>query len=336
MPNHRTTSPNALTDLDNLVLDFCKEVAASLMSQINVPEAKADFKDKYAKISKTRDAGAGRGGGKLQRDALSTRGRTDKTPVSNRNFRWHPLVLAATIPSYAKPIERIEIQNTGGHKELVFVIRNLNFVELRFTSAQVYNLPDTFVALPEHWQVHNTEFATWTDTDWSNNRCAISAMEYCTWEDAFESYCALAVSAAVEVYDVDYDAATNAVQQIFIKVNETLNTSFPTDKFPKSQMDATQCPLCLKSYSTGLEDFRFANRLVNWQPTWAASKRSEGEDSSTQIMHVVPLSENVSNHNASNVRFGHRWCNVAMTDHSIDETVQFFEYITEKHEKAQQ
>jgi hypothetical protein len=101
-------------------------------------------------------------------------------------------------------------------------------------------------------------------------------------------------------------------------------------------MDATQCPLCLKTFSTGLEDFRFADRLVNWQPTWAASKRSEGEDSSTQIMHVVPLSENVSNHNASNVRFGHRWCNVAMTDHSIDETVKFFEYITDKHEKAQQ
>ena len=31
--------------------------------------------------------------------------------------------------------------------------------------------------------------------------------------------------------------------------------------------------------------------------------------------------------------FGHRWCNVAMIDHSIDETVDFMEYIVNAHRK---
>ena len=52
-----------------------------------------------------------------------------------------------------------------------------------------------------------------------------------------------------------------------------------------------------------------------------------------QIMHVNPLVENEMMHNAANVRFGHRWCNVAMTDHSIDETVDFMEYIVNAHRK---
>ena len=38
---------------------------------------------------------------------------------------------------------------------------------------------------------------------------------------------------------------------------------------------------------------------------------------SIQVMHVNPLLENEIKHNASNVRYGHRWCNVTMTDHSL-------------------
>ena len=50
-----------------------------------------------------------------------------------------------------------------------------------------------------------------------------------------------------------------------------------------------------------------------------------------QIMHIEPLNENIFKHNAKNVRFGHRWCNVAMTDHSIDQTLDFMQYIVKKH-----
>jgi hypothetical protein len=52
-----------------------------------------------------------------------------------------------------------------------------------------------------------------------------------------------------------------------------------------------------------------------------------------QIVHVNPLIESEVRHNAANVRFGHRWCNVAMTDHSIEETVDFMEYIVKAHNR---
>ncbi|MGC9014393.1 MAG: hypothetical protein ACP5KW_08495 [Thermoproteota archaeon] len=36
---------------------------------------------------------------------------------------------------------------------------------------------------------------------------------------------------------------------------------------------------------------------------------------------------------AGNTRYGHRWCNVVMTDHSVDETVEFMRAVIEAHEK---
>ena len=50
-----------------------------------------------------------------------------------------------------------------------------------------------------------------------------------------------------------------------------------------------------------------------------------------QIMHIEPLVEGKMLHKAKNVRFGHRWCNVSMTDHSIEETVEFMDFIVRKH-----
>ncbi len=64
------------------------------------------------------------------------------------------------------------------------------------------------------------------------------------------------------------------------------------------------------------------------------NKRSEGEDQSLQLMHIEPLTEIEIRHHAGNVRFGHRWCNVAMTDHSVEETLNFMEYVLKAHHRA--
>jgi hypothetical protein len=45
-----------------------------------------------------------------------------KAPFSNRNLRWHPLVIASNPVSYAKTIERIEIEGENEQQTLVFVI----------------------------------------------------------------------------------------------------------------------------------------------------------------------------------------------------------------------
>jgi hypothetical protein len=69
-----------------------------------------------------------------------------------------------------------------------------------------------------------------------------------------------------------------------------------------------------------------------FQPPWRKSKREEGEAESLQLFHSFPLKENRIYHTPRLVRYGHRWCNVAMADHSVDETVDFMRAIVEAHE----
>jgi hypothetical protein len=331
MAQNRTINPNLLTEVDRLTLETCREIGQALKDLILDPEGKRDFHDKYAKISMSRDAGAGVGGGKLQRDALTTRGKTDKTPISNRNLRWHPLVVAAEKPDFATEISRISIEGVEGQRTLSFWVTDENGNELKYAAGDLPNLKRPHVALPRHWEMHNDLFQTFTDTEWSNNRCVISAMEYSPWEDALESYAALALAASVEVYDVDFDAGLEAIREVMKPLNFKYGMNLPSAKFPRSKQEAVECPLCKKPFSDGLEEFRYADRLITWQPTWVSSRRSQGDDASLQIMHVEPLNEKTVNHHAGNVRFGHRWCNVTMTDHSLPETIAFFRFVEAQH-----
>jgi hypothetical protein len=330
----RTVSANQLSQEDEMVLELSRKVSNALMALMGDPQAKSDFKDLYGKVSLTRDAGAGRGAGKLQRDALCTRGRTDKSPLSNRNLRWHPLVVSAALPDFASPVEGIRIQKIGGDSTLVFVVKDDYGVTKEYPASKVHQLPKAYAATQEHWESVKEDLRNWSASDWSANRCLISAMEYCSWEDAFESYASLALATAVEVYDLDFDHARSSVMKVMADFNSEspLNKNkFPSSNFPKTRVDATVCPLCKKPFSENLSDFRYGDRLMNWQPPWKSSKRGEGEDHSIQVMHVKPLNELVSNHNAANVRFGHRWCNVSMTDHTLDETIDFFSFVASQH-----
>ena len=118
MATGRTVSANHLTKLDKSVLELCKEISTTVKENIEDKELKKEFWNDYGKVSLTRDAGAGRGGGKLQRDALCVRGRQGKAPYSNRNLRWHPLTVAAQEITFARPIEGIEIEGEVIHKRL--------------------------------------------------------------------------------------------------------------------------------------------------------------------------------------------------------------------------
>ncbi len=70
MAKGRTVSANFLTELDKKILALCQEISGVLMSSIEDKDLQKEFKNDFGKISQTRDAGAGRGGGKLQRDAV--------------------------------------------------------------------------------------------------------------------------------------------------------------------------------------------------------------------------------------------------------------------------
>lgn len=333
----RTVSARELNSGDVLALELARKVSETLTGLIEDPQAKRDFKDTYGKISLSRDAGAGRGAGKLQRDALCTRGRSDKSPLSNRNLRWHPLVVSASVPTFAVPVSKILVDKKKGFNSLVFLVEDDYGVLMSFPASEVHKLPRTYAATQDQWEEVKSELRGWSADDWSANRCLISSMEYCSWEDAFESYSSLAIATATEVYEVDFGEAYEKVIEIMTelnKENQETDVVFPTDKFPSDKLDAISCPLCQKPFSQDLSDFRYADRLINWQPPWKTSKRSEGEDHSIQVMHVQPLSEVESNHNAANVRFGHRWCNVSMTDHTLTETVDFFGYVAAQHKSA--
>ena len=334
MATGRTISASFLTNLDRKVIELCEAISIVILDSIVKDEFKKEFKSGYGKISYTRDGGLGLGGGKLQRDALCTRGRQGKAPFSNRNLRWHPLVVAEIKPNYARKIERIEIGGKDDGQILIFVVKDSKGKEFKFPADKVHEMPERFVALPEHWFPHINTLKHWSDTLWTQNSCVIPALEACNWWDSIETYAALGIALAVDLYDADFDSLYGKIKKILQSQKIDKHISLPTKIFPADKADIIRCPVCRLNISKDLEGFRKLERGTTWQPVWRSSKKSEGEDSSIQLMHVNPLVESHVKHNASNVRYGHRWCNVAMTDHSLEETLDFMEYIVRAHKRC--
>ncbi len=332
MAKGRTISANFLTDLDKEVLKLCEIISLKIKSKIKNDKLKKDFWNKFGKISLSRDAGAGRGGGKLQRDALCVRGRQGKAPYSNRNLRWHPLVVAAEKIDFAKPIKRIEIEGDEDTQTLVFVV-DINGTEKKYPSDIVYELPERFVVLPHHWKPHINILKHWNDILWTQNSCIIPAMEACEWWHAVEVYAFLAITVAIEYYNIDFKDIYEEIINILKNQQINAQITLPSDNFPLNEDDFRNCPVCKKPLSDTLEEFRIDKRSKTWQPAWSPSKRDEGEDGSNQILHIEPLIETEIRHKVGKVKFGHRWCNISMTDHSLDETLNFFEYVLKAHKK---
>lgn len=327
MATGRTISASFLTESDKQILELCGKISQTIFEFLPTAETKRHFKENFGKLSRTRDAGAGRGGGKLQRDALCTRGVQGKAPFSNRNFRWHPLVAAEKKIDSAKPIEKIEIEGEGNSQTFIFVLETGE----KFPSDRVHELSERYVVLPEHWLPHLEKLRFWNDILWTSNSCVITAYEACDWQDAVESYTVLGISVAVNFYELVFS-------EIYPKIIEVLqvntNSALPRLNFPNDKDDIVNCPLCKVPASQNPAKMEDRAREHRWKPAWVSNKRGEGEDSSMQIMHIEPLTETEIRHNARNVRFGHRWCNVAMTDHSIEETVDFMEYIVKAHNRV--
>jgi hypothetical protein len=135
-------------------------------------ENRAAYWKEFGKISYSRDGGVGLGGGKLQRDCICTRGRGGKAPFSNRNLRWHPLVVAAEKPSFAKEIEKIELDTND---TLVFVIKDSAGKIVRYPADKVHEMQERYAATSRHWQPLVDVLKHWNDTQWTQNSCVIPA-----------------------------------------------------------------------------------------------------------------------------------------------------------------
>ncbi len=327
MASGRTISASFLTDKDKKIIELCDEISNLIKDFIHDDEKKNEFHEEWGKIHYSRDAGAGRGAGKLQRDALCTRGRTGKHPISNRNLRWHPLIVSASKVDYAKSVKKIIVEDDV----LYFVIDDVDGNEVSVPSDKVYELPERYSASSEVWQEHVNELKNWNDTQWTQNSCVIPALESCDWNDAVESYATLGISIAVAKYGVDFDTLYAKVVKVLKKQKIDESIKIPSEKFPTNKDDIVLCPMSKVPINENLNKYRTEFRGNVWQPNWSNSKRDEGDDSSLQIMHVKPLIEEKQRHAADNVRYGFRWCNMAMTDHSLDETLDFMEDIVKAH-----
>ena len=192
-------------------------------------------------------------------------------------------------------------------------------------------MPGKFVALPKHWLPHIEALRHWSDALWTQNSCVIAVQEACDWRDAVETYAVLGIAIAVEFYGADFAKLHGKVVSLLKSQSVDRKVALPTQYFPVAGNDILQCPLCRRRLSATLEDFRKAERGETWQPAWRTSKQNEGDDSSIQLMHVNPLVEGEIRHRVDNVRYGHRWCNVAMTDHSLAEVLGIMKSVVDAH-----
>jgi hypothetical protein len=321
MAKGRTISATELTDRDRWALELCLKISTELTNLIPDNRSKEDFMKIYGRVHLSRDAGLGLAGGKLQRDALCTRGRTDKAPYSNRNLRWHPLIVAYETPEYAKEVESVTIDG----KSLVFIING----ELWYPK-DVHNLPEVYCIPFDKWYDIRDELSKWTDEDWTNNSCVIPAMEYSTLEYSIETFAGLAIAIVSNFYNVEPIKAYEIILNIFQKHNFEVSSEFPKST---EILELILCPLCLVPLNSPPGNLILPEREKIFQPPWRKSKREEGEAESLQLFHIIPLKEKTICHTPKLVRYGHRWCNVAMADHSVDETVDFMKAVVEAHEK---
>jgi len=321
MVSQNTVSRTKLTEIDKQAISICQEISKILESSIPSNERES-FQREYGRIDFSRDAGQGRAAGKLQRDALCTRGRQAKAPFSNRNLRWHPLVLSNVCPP---GFTEMDLAIDNENKLLTFIPQDNK--SKAFLPEDVYALPKPYCVTKKAWIPYLDDLRRWTLDDWIKNWCAIPIIEYCPWEYAVESFAILGIAIVVGVYGANLNITYKEVRSL-------LESKFKLSKhYPPMTEEIVQCPLCksyINEYPAGL---RKRERPDIWKPEWQKVKRREGEDESIQLMHVHPLVETQIYHNASNVRYGHRWCNVSMTDHSIDQTIEWMREVVKRHKK---
>ena len=321
MARGRTVSATELTDSDRGALEICRGVGERLAGLISDAERREDFIRNYGRVHLSRDAGLGRAGGKLQRDALCTRGRTGKAPFSNRNLRWHPLIVAYDTPPYAAEVEEITIDG----KSLVFIIEG----DLWYPK-EVHKLPQVYCAPLDKWYDIKDELAQWKDEDWTDNSCVISAIEYSTLEYSIETFAVLGIAIVSNFYEVPSTRAYEAALEAFHNSRYEVSPDFPT----KGEAETlTLCPLCLAPLNRPPAELSLPDREEVFQPPWRKSKRGEGRAESVQLFHIEPLIESQILHKPNLVRYGHWWCNVSMADHSIDETMDFMRAVVKAHER---
>ncbi|MCI0478192.1 MAG: hypothetical protein L0Y55_18265, partial [Anaerolineales bacterium] len=269
MATGRTISASFLTERDARVIELCRTISKEIADCIDDLNARKKFINDFGKTSDTRDGGMGVGAGKLQRDALCTRGRQGKAPFSNRNLRWHPLVVAESRSDWAQPISRIEIEND---ELLVFVVKE-NGRTKKYRADKAHEMRQRYAALPESWVPHINTLKSWNDTLWTQNSCVIPILEACDWQDSVETYAVLGIAVAVEFFGADFTRVHARVTQMLERQKIDPLTPLPSSRFPKDRSEITNCPVCRVSIAKNAAQMSDRTRAQVWQPAWRSTKR---------------------------------------------------------------
>ena len=283
----------------------------------------------------------------LQQNALCTRGKGSKNPLSNRNHRWHPLVASKSYIKGFKKIEKISTDEEfffkGRGKErvpkksktLIFHIKQNNEIK-KFKSSETFNIKGKFIVLPENWRDLNSELAKWSKEEWEFAKCLIPITEACDWFHAVESFCILGIIKAVKIYGSNFEILKEKIIQKLQSQNIDENIELPTQSFNEriKDPDLFKCPICKKDINENLKEFRDNNRGETWKPQWVQDKSEEGDDDSLQFLHIKPLVEHEVRNTAKNSAYGHRWCNIAMTDHTVEESLKLFRHVVKVHDES--
>ena len=320
-----TLARNELTERDRQVIAFCQDISEILEKEIPT-ELQKPFIEEFGKIHFSRDSGSGRSGKKLQRDAICTRGNTKNDPISNRNLRWHPLVLAhKTPPGFNDCILKID-------NEIKTIIIEID--EREWYPDEFHELTAPYCVTTKSWKPYIKDLKDWKKVDWNTNRAFIKAIEYCPWYDALESFTILGMIIASTKFKAEISTSYQKI--ITFLQNISLDKiDLPTINFPKAEElnSIILCPICLTSLNAQPASMKKRERPEIWRAPWSEKKGKEGDDAHLQILHVNPLVENEIRHNAMNVRYGHRWCNAAQTNHSLEDLINYMRKVCDQHKR---
>lgn len=322
MAKGRVISVRKLNRKDKIILESCEQISKLIMNKL--PEVhQNEFWNNYGKVHYSRDAGAGRSGGKLQRDALCTPGKGAKDPLSNRNLRWHPLVVANTIP---EGFNQCNLRIDNEEKTIYIVINGEEWLP-----EDIYKLSKPYCLTPQEWSPYNDILNEWEMKDWNQNNMIILASEYSPWYDALETFAILGIIIGASFYNGNLEHLYQEVTEFLSKI-ELDDINLPSDKFPSCDDKLLMCPICSASINGSIASLPKTDKQISWIAPWKSEKRAI-DDSELWTFHMNPLIESEVKHNAQNVRFGHRWCAISKSDHSISYYLDYMKRVLENHGK---
>ena len=236
---------------------------------------------------------------KIKRDALSTRGDNRLTPYKNRARRWKcPIVL---FPGEVAPAEwrrvNIEVVRESESGNVCFSVGDEGW-------GSYFLLEEWFKKLKEL-----------PNEDKGNVGCYKIGIPY--REAASEENCLII-------------AKTLAYQahRIFGEDHEYISKEHPALAAAVAryrQLQGPECPFC--------KELMIPDGFIEEQGDSSIpfAKQKEAEDQVLQLFHIDPLRAGAFLHRPGNVSWGHRRCNLAVGQHAIEETLDWFEQVLRNH-----